>query len=561
MRSIQIATLVALLGAASSSAAAQQTLVNIVGVGGGAHLGWAVSGVGDINKDGFPDLIVGAPDYLVDAAEDVGLARVYSGKDLTVLWQETGIGPGDRYGQFVTEAGDVNQDGWPDFIVSALHANGPGDEPIATGSAEIRSGQDFTILYRWYGDATLDDFGDCASPVGDVNNDGWPDVVVGARRHDGPANSSGIARVFSGFDGSVLYNFTGSGENWLTGSSADGAGDVNADGYADIIVGSRGASPDGLNKAGQAIVYSGFDGSILLQVDGRFAGDGLGSGVAGVGDIDKDGFDDVAIGTWMSDQLGPTTGSAMVMSGATGEQLYEWIGEMEGSVLGVWVDGPGDVNRDGWPDIVCGANAADCLTMSPIAYTSGKSYVWSGRDGSLLFDACGDGGGDGLGVVVADPGDVNQDGYADVMSGAYWNDAGGHDSGFARVWSGCPNVLALAGAALPGSNGELHLAGCGELEGNDPITLRLINAKPLAHTMLIMGLQTVFAPFHGGFMVPSPDFLIFGLGTNAQGSLDLDATWPPGIPSGFQIAMQYWVPDPGGTNGWSSSNGLLAITH
>ena len=82
---------------ASAPASAQQILKTIDGVAGDAHLGWAVSGMGDVDLDGFPDLLIGAPDY-TDPAQDAGLARVYSGRDLTVLWSNTGLAENDRYG-------------------------------------------------------------------------------------------------------------------------------------------------------------------------------------------------------------------------------------------------------------------------------------------------------------------------------------------------------------------------------------------------------------------------------------------------------------------------------
>jgi len=539
---------------ASAPASAQQILKTIDGVAGDAHLGWAVSGMGDVDLDGFPDLLIGAPDY-TDPAQDAGLARVYSGRDLTVLWSNTGLAENDRYGQFVSEAGDVNLDGWPDFMVSAIAANGPEGEPNV-GSTELRSGQDFSIIYKWYGDSAFDDFGESTAPVGDVNADGWPDLVVGGRRHDGNGTSSGLARVFSGFDGSVLYDFFGDGPGWLAGSALSGAGDFNEDGYADVIVGCRGASPEGLFKAGQAVVYSGFDGSVLLRVDGRHEKDGLGSGVAGVGDIDQDGTLDIGIGAWQTAENGPVTGSAMVISGATALPILQWVGEHAGAVMGVFIDSAGDANRDGWLDVVVGSEGAN----APGVFSAGKVFVFSGLDGSEIFSVHGDQEGDRLGTVVADAGDVNQDGYEDVMSGAYWNDMGGHDTGTARVYSGCPNVWAQSGVALAGSNGEPNLTGCGMMEGNDAITLRMIKAASSASAVLIAGLSTIDLPFHGGVLVPAPDVLVFGLATDIDGTLELDGTCPNGLPAGVTITMQFWVPDAGGTEGWSSSNAVGVTT-
>ncbi|HZM00966.1 MAG TPA: integrin alpha [Planctomycetota bacterium] len=554
MRPIGILHLIVGTSLLGPAAGAQQILQTIDGAGGDSHTGWANSGVGDVNQDGYPDVLIGAPDYH-NPELDAGLARIYSGRDLSLLWEQTGIDFDDRYGQFVSEAGDVNRDGWPDFIISAVSAEGPKGEPDR-GSAELRSGQDFSIIYKWYGENASDDFGDSSAPAGDVNADGWPDVVVGGRGHDGNGLSAGIARVFSGVDGSVLHTFYGDGPGWLAGSAVDAAGDIDNDGYGDVIVGCRGASPDGLNKAGQAVVYSGFSGEVLLRINGRFAGDGLGSGVAGIGDVDLDGTDDLAIGIWQSAQLGPVTGSAMVVSGVTGDPIFAWVGEHAGAVMGVWVDSAGDANRDGWPDIVVGAEG----TNAPEVPAAGKVYVYSGKDGSEIFSVYGDANGDRLGTVVADTGDLNQDGYDDVISGAYWNDVGGHDAGTVRVYSGCARIWDQTGAALNGSNGELNLAACGVMAGADPVTLKLIKAAPSASAVLVVGLAAIELPFHGGVMVPSPDVLIFGLATDPDGGLELDGTWPAGLPSGVAVHMQFWVPDAGGTEGWSASNGVSAST-
>ncbi|MEE8469028.1 MAG: hypothetical protein V3T22_11255, partial [Planctomycetota bacterium] len=125
-----------------------------------------------------------------------------------------------------------------------------------------------TLLYTFEGDSPDDLFGCSVSGAGDVNADGWPDFIVGARFDDTNGNNSGSATVFSGFDGSILHTFYGvSGgvefSNEFQGLS--GAGDVNGDGYADLIVGAR---LWGLNDKGHAIVFSGKDGKRLYTFRG-----------------------------------------------------------------------------------------------------------------------------------------------------------------------------------------------------------------------------------------------------------------------------------------------------
>ena len=132
--------------------------------------------------------------------------------------------------------------------------NGP------TGSARVLSGSDGSVLYNFDSDIAGDEFGTSVSGAGDVNGDGTPDLIAGAPRVRINGSDIGRARVLLGIDGSVLYNFDG--EEF--GGSVSGAGDVNGDGRADLIVGAARAS----NGAGRARVLSGFDGSVLYNFDG-----------------------------------------------------------------------------------------------------------------------------------------------------------------------------------------------------------------------------------------------------------------------------------------------------
>jgi len=192
--------------------------------------GWSVSGAGDVNGDGFSDLIVGARDDDFGGV-DSGSARVLSGVDGSILYNFYGDSSYDRFGWSVSGAGDVNADGFDDFIVGARN-NRSG---ASRGSARVFSGIDGSILYNFVGDSPDDLFGESVSGAGDVNGDGFADFIVGAWRDDNNGSRSGSARVFSGIDGSVLYNFDGESANELFGYSVSGAGDVNGDGFADLM--------------------------------------------------------------------------------------------------------------------------------------------------------------------------------------------------------------------------------------------------------------------------------------------------------------------------------------
>ncbi|MFQ6092314.1 MAG: M6 family metalloprotease domain-containing protein, partial [bacterium] len=196
------------------------------------ELGYSVSGAGDVNGDGFDDLIVGAP--LNDAGgPDAGRAYLYSGTTGALLYTLPGGGPGDHFGWSVSGAGDVNDDGYADLIVGApLNDAGGAD----AGRAYIYSGATGTLLYPFTGQAAGDWLGVSVSGAGDVNNDGYADLIVGAPLNDAGSTDAGRVYIYSGATGALLYTFTGEAAVDQLGSSVSGAGDVNNDGCDDLIV-------------------------------------------------------------------------------------------------------------------------------------------------------------------------------------------------------------------------------------------------------------------------------------------------------------------------------------
>ncbi len=386
------------------------------------YFGYSVAGAGDVNADGFDDVIVGAYN-----AGGSGSARIISGANGTILYTFNGDSAGDSFGFSVARAGDVNGDGFDDVIVGAQGNDSNGTD---SGSARIFSGSDGSILYTFNGYSDHDYFGSSVASAGDVNGDGFDDVIVGAYREDYLLSAAyGSARIFSGSDGSILYTFHGGGagdENF--GYSVAGAGDVNGDGFDDVIVGAYLNDTNGTNS-GSARIISGKNGSTLYTFNGDSAGDAFGISVAGAGDVNGDGYADVIVSATGDDNNAVNSGSARIFSGSDGSILYTFNGDNTSDEFGGSVAGAGDVNGDGFDDVIVGAYRDDNNGAE-----SGSARIYSGSDGSILYTFNGDSADDYFGRSVAGAGDLNGDGIADVVVGTYADDNNGADSGSARIF-------------------------------------------------------------------------------------------------------------------------------
>ncbi|MDX2114180.1 MAG: hypothetical protein SFZ24_00985 [Planctomycetota bacterium] len=406
------------LAMVASAAAGQVVYVPVFPFKGDApfdNCGYSVSGAGDVNNDGFEDFIVGIPGT---GFADFGSARVVSGATGAILYTFNGGAVEDFLGISVSGAGDVNGDGFDDVIVGAPYHSSNG---YAVGRALVFSGATGAILYTFNGDAALDFFGWSVSGAGDVNNDGFDDVIVGSY----PDAAFPTARVFSGATGQLLYSFGG---EFSFGWSVSDAGDVNNDGFDDVVVG----APQSFNNgpfSGTVRVFSGSTGGVLYAFNGDSAGDYFGYSVSGAGDVNNDGFDDLIVGAWLDDNNGVDSGSAQVFSGATGAVLHTFNGDSEFDNFGFSVSGAGDVNNDGFDDVIVGAILDDNNGTD-----SGSARVFSGATGAVLHTFNGDSAEDYFGWSVSGVGDVNNDGFDDLIVGAQQDDSNGTDSGSATFF-------------------------------------------------------------------------------------------------------------------------------
>ncbi len=388
-------------------------------------VGGSVAGAGDVDGDGVPDLIVGATGIGPN-----GSAFVYSGATGLTLHTFVGDAAGDGFGNTVDGAGDVDGDGLADLVVGASSAEIPGVDHC--GAVYVFSGATGNRLHYFTG-AANDHLGVKVFGLGDVDGDTYDDILVGSEyAYNGSISQAGYARVYSGGNASILHQIDGAyGQAFLGRRIAD-AGDVNNDGHADFIVGKPEETPGGIVDAGSAYVYSGSDGSVLHRFDGENFGDHHGSSVAAAGDVNNDGYSDLMVASPLADPGGVSdAGIVYVFSGHSGEILYRY----DGTTSGWWNDklaSAGDVDDDGFDDFLMGSTTAHPCA----AWSAGAAYLYSGGTGMLLASFCGYNRSDHLGSSLGSIGDMNLDGAADFFIGSSGFDAGGvADSGELKLYA------------------------------------------------------------------------------------------------------------------------------
>lgn len=436
------------------------------------------------------------------------------GGEVKTLHRFEGASFGDELGGAVASAGDVDADGYPDIIIGYKVHYGSGSEP---GYVDIYSGRTGALLSR-FGNGSQIRFGASVASVGDINADGHDDVIIGADDYDAPGlSSSGAAFVYSGLDGSLLYQFNGGTAGEHSGNSVAGAGDVNADGYPDIIIGASSAYVGSFGNGGYAQVYSGFDGSLLHRWEGTSTYAKFGGSVDGVGDVDLDGYDDLIVGSEFADSIGGTnSGSAYVYSGQTGALLYRFDGTEYDSRLGYSVSGAGDANGDGYADVIVGAYRA---TSAWGVFRTGSAALFSGLDGSLLHRFDGEGTSDQMGWSVSEAGDVNADGYDDVVVGANLADPGGrYNAGSAYIYSGRDGSLLIKWTrALDNDQLGYSVAAAGDMnhDGYDDVIVAAPEGDPWgrfdAGTVEVVGLAPYITASEHHVSAASANTLEFGL--------------------------------------------------
>ncbi len=446
-----------------------------------ASMGISVAGAGDVNGDGFSDVIVGANTY-DNGQTDEGAAFIYHGSaagiSTTAAARVESNNAAAQMGISVSGAGDVNGDGYSDVIVAArLYSNGQTNEGAAFVYYGSSIGISSTAAWVVESNQAGAQMGSSVSGGGDVNGDGYSDVVVGAFQYTNGQTNEGVVYVYHGSATGISTTATSMVESNQAsagfGLAVSGAGDLNGDGFSDVIVGAY-AYDDGQNNEGAAFVYhggaTGISTTAAARVESNQVNAWFGYTVSGAGDVNGDGYSDIIVGAIFYDNGQTDEGAAFVYHGSTTGISLTAAASVESNQasasLGIFVSGGGDVNGDGFSDVIVGAVGYDNGETD-----EGAAFIYQGSATGISTTATAmvesNQASASMGVSVSGAGDVNGDGYSDVIVGANGYDNGETDEGAAFIYHGSATGISTTASAIVDSNQYQSIMGKSVSGGGD----------------------------------------------------------------------------------------------
>ncbi|MDM7913739.1 MAG: FG-GAP-like repeat-containing protein [Candidatus Eisenbacteria bacterium] len=415
----------------------------------GGRCGWGLGCAGDVNADGYSDIVF-------DTGSNnpaTGAVLIFFGGPNVPGAVANRVFPSNQgaFGDVIYTAGDVNGDGSSDLIASEVSANNFTGRITILGGSETAAAP--PVLALRDGQQAEEAFATDARPAGDVNGDGYGDVIVGAPRFEsGPVHiDEGIVRLYLGQATAPASQpaWFPMGVQWNAQYGAAVAqGDWNGDGLTDLAFGAPWYDVEETDCGAVTIYYgneAGYTVAANQFLSGEIENELLGFSLANAGDVDNDGYDDLVVGAPSYGSLDwPNVGAAFLYKGSatglSGTPSWSVSGGILPCQFGWSVSGAGDVNSDGFADVIVGAPQ---YSFSP--EVGGKAFLFFGSASGLSYvtawTGSGNADGDAYGSSVAGIGDVNGDGYGDIAVGSPGLDDGQTDEGAFHVFFGSPEGI------------------------------------------------------------------------------------------------------------------------
>ncbi|KAA3614297.1 MAG: hypothetical protein DWQ01_00925 [Planctomycetota bacterium] len=504
-------------------------------------------GLDDVNGDGIRDLLLARIASSSGGFSNGGAVELISGANGNILHVWYGETEDSEFGIAMDTVADVDGDGARDILIGA-HGTEIGGS-VEQGKVYLFSGAaPFALIQSWDGIAQFGGFGSSLSEIGDINGNGYSEFIVGApQANSGFIYEAGIIYVYSSNlpqSTGLVYEIQGPFDAGYLGYEVVGTGDLTGDGIPDFAAGEPGEEPpvSFWYNPGRVRIYSGATGIEFMILYGDDDNDFFGSALSSIGDANGDTFPDLLVGAPYHGGLSGLydSGFAGVYSGATGEELISWIGAGDFDLLGMFLSAM-DVDGDGIQEAMIGAPGFDRDGVSNL----GLLYMNSPVTGETLAQIKGTKQNEYVGIWPAPAGDVNLDGSPDFFVSSFGR--GAFPLGTATLYSGAlvPQMTANGNSIQNSTGGAIRFDLDFPTEaafywyqllysgaGTGPIQIQGLDV-PLSYDLFLV--NSYLGNYEGSFSNPS------GL-LDAAGNGAVDLTIPAGaVPPGILNQTIYFA--------------------